>query len=66
MAEHVSRIASGLTAADVVAAPYALIGSYEQLVDELEQHRARWGISSYVVRADAVDLVAPLIERLRS
>jgi len=44
--------------------PYALVGSIDQIVDEIMQHRKRWGIRSYVVRADTVDLVAPLIERL--
>jgi probable F420-dependent oxidoreductase len=64
-AERCARIDPDLAAADVVAAPYALVGTVDQLVDELADHEARWGIRSYVVRADAIDIVAPLIERLR-
>jgi hypothetical protein len=35
------------------------------LVEEIVGHRDRWGITSYVVRADAIDAVAPLLPRLR-
>jgi hypothetical protein len=49
---------------DVLAAPYALVGTPEELVDELFDHHRRWGIASYVVRSEAIDAVAPLIERL--
>lgn len=64
-AERCAGMAPGLDAASVLAAPYALVGSVDQLAEELVMHRERWGITSYVVRAGAVDLVAPLIERLR-
>ncbi len=62
-AERCARLAPGMTPSDVVSAPYALVGSVEQLVEEITGHRDRWGITSYVVRAAAVDLVAPIIER---
>jgi hypothetical protein len=65
-AERVARAVPGLTAADVLAAPYALIGTVDQLVDELAEHRERWGFTSYVVRAQAVDDIASLLDRLRS
>jgi hypothetical protein len=64
-AARCAQMAPAMTAADVVAAPYALVGSTDELVDELLGHRDRWGISSYVVRAPAIDLVAPIIERVR-
>jgi probable F420-dependent oxidoreductase len=63
-AARCARLAPGLTPSDVAAAPYALVGSVEQIVEELFEHRARWGITSYVVRANAVDGVASIIERL--
>jgi probable F420-dependent oxidoreductase len=65
-AEECARRIAGASAADVVAAPFTLIGTIDQLVEEVVAHRARWGITSYVVRAGAIDLVAPLIERLAS
>jgi probable F420-dependent oxidoreductase len=66
VADQVARIGRDLTASDVLAAPYALVGTVAQIVDELYEHEERWGITSYVVRADAVDLVAPIIARLQS
>jgi probable F420-dependent oxidoreductase len=64
-AERVARTVPGLTTADVLAAPYALIGTVDQLVDELAAHRERWGFTSYVVRAQAVDDIATLLDQLR-
>jgi probable F420-dependent oxidoreductase len=65
VAERVARAVPGLTPVDVLAVPYALVGTVDELVEELDRYRERWGFTSYVVRADAVDLVAPLIERFR-
>ena len=61
-----AQMAPGMTAADVVTAPYTLVGSVEQILEELVGHRERWGITSYVVRTPAIDLVAPIIEQLRT
>ena len=63
-AARVARIATGSTPADVLDSPFTLIGSYEEILEELHAHEARWGITSYVVRAGALDAVAPLLERL--
>ena len=65
-AERVARAVPGLAPIDVLAAPYALIGTVDELVDELNAHRERWGFTSYVVRAQAVDDVASLLDRLRA
>jgi probable F420-dependent oxidoreductase len=59
VAERVARAVPGLTPADVLAAPYALIGTLDEVTEELDRHRERWGFTSYVVRADAIDIVAP-------
>jgi probable F420-dependent oxidoreductase len=64
-AARCAGLASDLDASAVVRAPYILVGSVDQLVEELTEHRTRWGITSYVVRADAIDTVAPVIDRLR-
>ncbi len=63
-AARCAQMAPGMTAADVVAAPYALVGSPDELVEEVIGHRERWGISSYVVRAPVLDLIAPIVERV--
>lgn len=64
-AERVARAIPRATPADVLGAPYALIGTAEELIEEIDRHRGRWGFTSFVVRAEAVDLVAPLVRRLR-
>jgi probable F420-dependent oxidoreductase len=64
-AERVARVVEGCTPDDVLAAPFALIGSLSQIEEELAGHLTRWGISSYVVREYALAAVAPLIERVR-
>jgi hypothetical protein len=65
VAERVARAVPGLTPADVLAAPYALIGTVDEVIKELDRHRERWGFTSYVIRADSIDSVAPLLDRLR-
>jgi probable F420-dependent oxidoreductase len=64
VAEEIARGVDGATAADVLGCPYVLIGTVEQLLDELDDYRERWGFTSYVVRADAIAQAATLIERL--
>jgi len=59
----VARHVPGAHGAQIIGAPYTLIGTIDQLADELAQHYERWGFTSYVVRA--VDAGAALIERLR-
>ncbi len=63
-AARVAELVPGSTPTDILASPYALIGSHEEIVEELRGHEARWGITSYVVRPGAIDAVAPLLARL--
>jgi hypothetical protein len=53
----------GLTADEVAGSPFVLLGSVDQLVDELERRRERLGISHIVVR-DAEGF-APVVAALR-
>lgn len=43
------------TVADVLAAPFALIGSVPEIVRKLRELRSRWGFDRYTVRAAALD-----------
>ena len=65
VAAKCAGMAPDLDASAIVGAPYILVGSIDELVEEVAGHRSRWGITSYVVRAGAIDQLAPLIERLR-
>ncbi len=60
------RLAGGLgfSVEQVAATPFALIGSVQQIADELEERRERWGFSYVIVGADDVDAFAPVVEAL--
>ena len=49
---------------DVLASPLILVGTIEEMVDRLEQRRARWGYSYFVVQQQCVDDFAPVVARL--
>jgi probable F420-dependent oxidoreductase len=54
-----------LVAEDLLSCPYALIGTTDQIVDDLVEYRSRWGITRYTVRPSAIDPVLrlrPLLE----
>ena len=55
----------GRKPADGLAAPYALVGAVDEVIDELDRQRERWRFVSYAIRAYVIDIVALLLERLR-
>lgn len=57
--------AFGLTPGEAVATPHALVGSVEELCDDLLARRERWGISYVGIGVDALDAMAPVVARLR-
>lgn len=65
-ADQFASTAPGLTASDVLGCPYALIGTLDEIAADLHEHRARWGFTSYVVRADAIDATAAIMRHLQS
>lgn len=52
------------SAENVLASPYVLIGSVDQLADTLRERRERWDLSYIVVNDDSVDAIAPVVEKL--
>ena len=63
-AERAARHAPGLTPKDVLAAPFALIGSVNEITDQILDYRDRWGFTSYVVRDAALETIAAVIAQL--
>ncbi|KOX06882.1 F420-dependent oxidoreductase [Micromonospora sp. NRRL B-16802] len=55
---------TGLTVDELLATPFVLIGSPDEIVAAVAAHRRRWGVTRYVVRADALDPLTPLLPRL--
>lgn len=54
----------GLTPAEARETPHAVIGSVEQICEQLQERRARWGISYLGLSADQLEAFAPVIDRL--
>ena len=54
----------GLTTDDALTMPHALIGTIDEMADSLQAWRERWGISYVTWSLDAMETLAPLVERL--
>jgi probable F420-dependent oxidoreductase len=55
----------GLSPADVLSCPHFLIGSNEQVIEELQQRRERYGISYVtIVGEEHLEAFAPIVARL--
>jgi probable F420-dependent oxidoreductase len=59
-------VAAGLEmeAADILAMPHFLIGTVEQIADDILERRERYGISYVVVPGEVGEALAPVVERL--
>jgi probable F420-dependent oxidoreductase len=55
---------AGVTAEQVLANPYVLIGSIEQLTERIQRLREQFGISYFVLDADHMEAFAPVVARL--
>jgi probable F420-dependent oxidoreductase len=62
--EVLNRVWPQLGAADILENPYLLVGTVDQIVEDLSARRARWGISYYVVHEPYLDAFAPVAARL--
>ncbi|HXQ75746.1 MAG TPA: TIGR03621 family F420-dependent LLM class oxidoreductase [Acidimicrobiales bacterium] len=56
--------ALGIDPADALHIPLALIGTLDQMAEELEWRREEYGISYYSVESDAWEALAPVVARL--
>jgi len=54
----------GLSLDEMLAHPHALFGSVDQVCEELERRRERFGISYVTVGAEALTAFAPVVARL--
>jgi len=60
----IARGWTGVTPADVLAMPSVFIGSLDEIAEQMEERRARYGFSYYVVSDRQLDRAAPLVARL--
>ncbi len=56
--------ARGMTVQEVRESPYLLIGTAEQMVEDLRARRERWGFSYYSVAAPAMEEFAVVVEQV--
>ncbi len=63
-AEELTQRWTQLSAEEILQSPYALIGTVDQMVEDLETRRKRWGISYYLVHEPYMDALAPVIAHL--
>ncbi len=56
--------AFGLTPEQARGTPHALVGSVEEICEQLLERRSRWGISYVTLGHDQLDAFAPVINRL--
>ena len=54
----------GVAASDVLASPHMLIGTAEQMIEDLHQRRERYGISYFIVLEGDREKIAPVVARL--
>jgi probable F420-dependent oxidoreductase len=54
----------GMSPADVLGSPHALIGSVEQMCETLEARRERYGVSYVVFSGDGFERLAPIVAKL--
>ena len=53
-----------MSADRVLEMPSIFIGSVDQIVDEMQVRRERYGISYHVVSDRSMEMVAPIVARL--
>jgi hypothetical protein len=63
-AEDLTRRWPQLIPADILDSPYVLLGTVEQIVEDLQRRRERWGGSSYMLFERDMETFAPVVARL--
>ena len=63
MAEKLAPV-FGIDPAEVPEIPHAFVGSVDEICEDLERRRERWGLSYFVVQGDGMDALAPVVARM--
>jgi probable F420-dependent oxidoreductase len=63
-AEELASRWTPLSPEEILQSPYVLLGTVDQLVEDLQARREHWGISSYVIFEPSVDAFGPIVARL--
>lgn len=57
--------AFGVSPDDASESPHALVGTHDEMIEQLRRNRERWGISYIGVPTSAIDDLAPVVAELR-
>jgi probable F420-dependent oxidoreductase len=63
-AQELAKRWPSLSGEDLLGSPYLLIGTVDQMVEDLRARRERWGISYYTTFEPYLDALAPVVNRL--
>jgi len=63
-AEELTRRWTQLSVEELLQSPYVLVGTVDQLIEDLQARRTRWGISYFITHEPYVDAFAPVVARL--
>jgi probable F420-dependent oxidoreductase len=63
-AEELMSRWSDLSVDEILDCPYALVGTTEEIVNQLKEHRERWDISYYNLREPDLETFAPVVAQL--
>jgi probable F420-dependent oxidoreductase len=63
-AEELQKTWKQLSVDEILAAPFVLIGTVDEMVETLQARRDRWGISYFVTFEPYLDAFAPIVARL--
>jgi probable F420-dependent oxidoreductase len=63
-AEELARTWTVLSPDEILASPYALIGTVDEMVEDLEARRRRWNISYILTHEPYLEALAPVVARL--
>jgi probable F420-dependent oxidoreductase len=63
-AEELTTRWTQLNADEILHSPYVLIGTVEQMIEDLQARRERWDISYFVIHEPYLDAFAPVVARL--
>jgi probable F420-dependent oxidoreductase len=58
------NVPSELNIEDVLASPYVLIGSVDQIIDKLQAIRDQYGVSYFTIPSSSVESFGPVVARL--
>ena len=63
-AQDLARTWTALSADEILDSPYVLIGTVDEMVEDLEARRRRWNISYILTHEPYLETLAPVVARL--